>query len=88
MVSPAHPALYTLGGGEELSACLRGSSEAIPLNFGSPFQPGHRDTSKRISQGVNAVMQDIQLIAVRKAAVEGAAGLPKVCLTHTLAQIR
>lgn len=36
---------------------------------------------------VNAVEEDIQLITVRKAAVERAAGLPKVCLTQTLTQI-
>lgn len=33
---------------------------------------------------VNAVVEDTQIITVRKAAVEGAAGLPKVCLIQTL----
>lgn len=33
---------------------------------------------------VNAVVEDTQIITERKAAVEGAAGLPKVCLIQTL----
>lgn len=36
---------------------------------------------------VNVVVEDIQMITGRKAAVEGTAGFPKVCLTQVLTQI-
>lgn len=39
------------------------------------------------TEDINVVGEDVQIITVRKAAVEGAAGLPKVCLTQTLTQI-
>lgn len=36
---------------------------------------------------VNVMVKGTQLIIVRKAAAEGTAGLPKVCLTQTQRQI-